>query len=178
MKLIQPVPDQQAAIAAAHVNLYRRIATVFVVLTIGTIGLALYVIFARATVVILSRQEPVKSEFIVDVAREPAPGDVAGDVLEATETLTQSFPSTSLVKMDAHATAFVRISSSLGRAQTLVATTRLLTPAGVLFRIKKTVLVPAQGSVEVEAYADAAGLGGEVGHAGSPARRKAEGGRR
>jgi len=161
--MIQQAPDQQAAIAAAHVTLYRRIATVFVVLTVGTIALALYVVFARATVVILSRQEPVKSEFIVDVAREPAPGDVAGDVLEATDSITQTFPSTSLVKVDAHATGLVRISSSLARAQTLVATTRLLTPSGVLFRIKKTVLVPSQGSVEVEAFADAAGISGEVG---------------
>ena len=163
MKPLEQLPPQKAAVAAAHVRIYRRIATLFIVLTAGTVALALYVVFAHATVVVLSEQEEVRSEFIVDIARQPTEGEISGDVSETTGELTQKFPSTSLVKVDAHAGGLVRISSTLVRPQTLVATTRLLTPDNILFRIKKTVVVPAQGSVEVEAFADEAGTKGDVG---------------
>ncbi len=163
----QPEYQQPPAVQQpqAHLALYRRIATVFVVLTVGTVGLALYVIFSRATVVVLSRQDEVKTDFIVDVSRKPADGELAGDVVELTDSISQKFPSTSSDKVDVKAEGRVRIKSALGRAQTLVATTRLLTPDGVLFRIAKTVTVPANGSVEVDAAADQPGAGGAVGTA-------------
>jgi len=47
--------------------------------------------------------------------------------------------------------------------QPLVATTRLLSKEGVLFRLKNGVNVPAGGSIEVEIYADQPGPDGEIG---------------
>jgi hypothetical protein len=47
--------------------------------------------------------------------------------------------------------------------QPLIATTRLLTPDGVLFRLKKGVVVPAKGSIEAEVYADKSGKTSEIG---------------
>lgn len=159
--------QQQNQIMAppTHLALYRRIATVFLVLTMGTIGLVLYVVLSRATVVILSRQEEVKLDTVIDIARQPIEGEISGEVIELSDELTQSFPSTSVVKVDVPATGRVVIKSTLSRAQTLVATTRLATADGVLFRIRKTVLVPANGSVEVDVYADQVGPGGDIGAA-------------
>lgn len=155
----QPVPGQRS------VSVYRRIAATFLALTAGVVALVAYIVFARAEVVVMSNQEEVTANFIVDVARKPVDSEVKGDVFEATETLTQTFPSASLVTVDTHAEGKVKITSTLFRAQTLIATTRLLTPDGVLFRIKKTVVVPANGSVEVEAFADESGPTGDVGMA-------------
>ncbi len=147
---------------APSVTLYRRIATLFLALTAGVVLLVVYVVFARASVVILSKQDEVKADFLVDVARNPGEGEVKGDVLEMQDALTQSFPSASNSSVDAQAEGRVKIASNLGHAQTLIATTRLLTADGKLFRIKKTVTVPGTGSVEVDAYADLPGTQGEI----------------
>ena len=148
-----------------HIAMYRRIATGFLVLTALMIGLVAYVVLTRASVVVLSKQEKQQADFVVDVAAKADAGEVPGLVFDEAGTLEQKFPATSVVKIDAPAEGRVKIGSSLFRAQTLVATTRLLTPDGVLFRIKKTVVVPAGGSVEVDAYADVPGASGNVGNA-------------
>lgn len=141
---------------------YRRIATLFLALTAGVMLLAAYVVFSRADVVVLSEQEEIKADIIIDVARSPGEKEVKGDVFELADSLTQTFPSASVVGIDQPARGKVRISSSLGRAQTLIATTRLFTEGDVLFRIRDTVTVPANGSVEVNAFATEAGAKGQV----------------
>jgi hypothetical protein len=152
-----PAPQQS-------VTLYRRIVTLFLALPAGVVLLVVYVVLSRATVTVMSKRDDVKTDFLVDVTRKPGDGEIKGDVLELTDSLTQTFPSESLASVDAHAEGQVKIVSDLGRAQTLVATTRLLTPDGALFRIKKTVTVPAGGSVVVDAFADDAGDKGDVGN--------------
>lgn len=156
-------PQDPAAQAVQHsLAVYRRIAVAFLVLTAIVVGLVLYVVFARAKVVVLSVQEDIESDFLIDIARDPGPGEVRGDVIEVTDTAKRTFPAASTATVDDRATGTVRITSTLSRAQTLVATTRLQTPAGVLYRINDTVTVPANGSVEVAAYADVPGKAGET----------------
>jgi hypothetical protein len=149
----------------AHLSLYRRIATIFICLTAGTVVLACYVILSRATVVVLSKQEEVRADFIVDVSSRPGGDELIGAVLEKVSDLNQRFPATEASKIEAKASGKVAISSSLDRAQTLIATTRLLTPEGVMFRTKRTVVVPARGTAEVEVEADEPGSSGDVGEA-------------
>jgi len=146
------------------IAMYRRIVTGFLVLTALCVGLVAYVVLARATVIVLSKQEKAQADFVIDVAEKPTQGEVPGLVFEESETVSQSFPGTSVVKVDVPAEGRVKIGSSLFRNQTLVATTRLLTPDGVLFRIRETVVVPAGGSVEVDAFADVPGPTGNVGN--------------
>ncbi len=52
----------------------------------------------------------------------------------------------------------VTIVNNYSKPQTLVRTTRLLTPEGKLFRLDKQVVVPAGGQVTAPVYADKAGL--------------------
>ena len=56
----------------------------------------------------------------------------------------------------------VTIINTTSRAQPLVATTRLLSSNGILFRITKSVVVPARGQVRVAAAADAIGAAGDI----------------
>jgi len=149
--------------AQTHLALYRRIATAFLVLTVATVLLVVYVVLSRGTVVVLSRQDEVKLDSVIDVSRQPIEGEIPGDVLEMSEEASQKFPSTSVVKVEAPAEGRVRIRTSLGRAQTLVATTRLLTPDDKLFRLKETVIVPADGWVEADVFSDVNGAAGEIG---------------
>jgi hypothetical protein len=55
------------------------------------------------------------------------------------------------------------IVNTTDKAYTFVVTTRLLSKDGVLFRMKKTTPIPANGSVDVEVAADQPGPDGDVG---------------
>lgn len=165
---VPPAPPVAAPPArpAAVINFpkfYKKASLVFLLLAVVTLGLVAYAIMGRATVVVLAKPDDVKSEFVMDVAAKPQDGDVPGAVLSAGDSLSRSFPTTEGTKVAGRAVAKVRITSTLGYPQTLVATTRLLTPDGVLFRLEKRVTVPANGSVTALADADELGAGGDVG---------------
>lgn len=144
------------------IALYRRIVTVFLVLTVVVVLLVAYVVLSRASIVVLSKQEAANADFIIDVASKPTADEVAGTVLQAEDSVTETFPSSSVVKIDTPAEGKVKITSTLFRPQTLIATTRLLTPDGVLFRLKKTVVIPANGSAVADVRADVPGAAGNV----------------
>ncbi len=158
------VPPKGAAVFAANASLavYRRIATLFVLFTAGLVALVLYMVFTRATVVVMSAPQTVKDSFLLDVTKSPSSGEIAGGVYEVTDTLTRVFPASSLVNMDVPAEGRVRIESRLTRSQTLVATTRLLAADGRLYRTKKTVTVPGGGGTEVEVFSTVSGRQGET----------------
>jgi hypothetical protein len=61
------------------------------------------------------------------------------------------------------AAGFATIINETDRSYTFVATTRLLTPDGVLFRMKSASPIPANGEVRVEVYADEPGPEGDIG---------------
>ncbi|MEY4744296.1 MAG: hypothetical protein RL272_241 [Candidatus Parcubacteria bacterium] len=63
------------------------------------------------------------------------------------------------------ATGKATIVNTTSRAYTFVATTRLLSKEGVLFRMKSSSPIPANGSVTVAVYADQPGPGGDIGPA-------------
>ncbi|MEA3248886.1 MAG: hypothetical protein U9Q03_00840 [Patescibacteria group bacterium] len=146
-------------------GLYRGIAVVFFALAAAIAIFSAYVVFSRAEIVVLSDQEETEGDFIIDITMQATEGEVNGGVYEISKKVSQAFPATSVVTIDLRAEGRVRITSSLSRSQTLVATTRLLTPDGLLFRIDKTVAVPAFGSASVDIYADEPGEGGAIGDA-------------
>lgn len=146
-------------------GLYRGIAVVFFALAVGIAVFSVYVVFSRAEVIVLSDQEETSGDFIIDVTAQATEGEVGGGVYEVSSKATQTFPATSVVSIEMKAEGSVRITSTLSRSQTLVATTRLLTPDGLLFRTAKTVLVPAFGSAVVDIYADEPGQQGAIGDA-------------
>lgn len=137
---------------------YRRIAVTFSVLTVLVVALVAYVVLLRAEVVVLSKQEEVRAEFLVDVAaesvNEPSKDDIPGTITSLEDSVTRTFPSTSVVKVKLPPKGQVRIVSAMTRPQTLIATTRLQMTDGTLYRLKKTVVVPAQGSVIADIYPD------------------------
>lgn len=140
-----------------HLALYRRLATVFIVMTVLVAGLVFYVLWSRATVIVLSRQEEVRAEFIADISDEPTGAELAGLVTEGTDSAERSWPAAQAAKTDTHAEGRVEITSTLSRPQTLVATTRLLTTDQKLYRLKDRVIVPANGSIEADIFSDGVG---------------------
>jgi hypothetical protein len=64
---------------------------------------------------------------------------------------------------DARATGVVNIVNTTSRSFTFVATTRLMSKEGVLFRLKSQTLIPPNGVVAAEVVADVAGASGDIG---------------
>lgn len=158
-------PAKRSASVRAPLNMYRRIAISFVLVVAAVLAVVLYVSTVRATILIKPVEKEVRAQFILDVVKVPTReseirGRVLSGTLGKTETFTPSGTGETLVEGTAR--GVVTISNTSATAQPLVATTRLLTPDGVLFRIDETVTVPAGGSVDVAAHADQDGASGDL----------------
>src|SRR3989338_4000025 len=155
-------PHQPAAIPLI---MYRRIALTLIVLVVCALLAVLYLSTVQAVIHVESTQEPVTTEFVANVFATPTrPTDVKGQVISGSLGKTQSFTptGTSSKTVEDISTGTVKIYNNLSFAQSLVATTRLLSQEGVLFRLKSAVTIPAGGSVDAPVYADLPGVSGDI----------------
>jgi len=116
----------------------------------------------RAEITIIPKSTAVDVSTDVDIGSVTSGDDVDGIVTSTFVTLTKSFPVTGNHDEPAPATGVVTLHNDTSAAQALVATTRVLSDAGVLFHIKNAVNIPANGKVTVEVYADKAGKEGNI----------------
>lgn len=138
------------------VRFYKVVALGFLFITIVLLGLIVFMSSKRATITILTRPEPIDTTFSVDVG-DDALSKVTANVTSTIVTLEKSFSPNGVREEVGTATGLVTLHNDSSRAQPLVATTRLLTPEGILFRLKSGVTVPANGTVDAEVYADKEG---------------------
>jgi hypothetical protein len=146
--------------------LYKKIAAMFVTLSVLALFFVLYISFAHATVTIVPKVEQASTTFSLSLTPEPKGADalegyIFETVVDGTKTVVAS--GTSATTVEGTACGSVTITNDQAKAQPLVATTRLLTPDNVLFRIKKTITVPARGQIVVDACADKPGKAGDIG---------------
>ncbi len=147
-------------------RMYRRIALGFIVVTVVLLAVVIIMSTIRATIQITPLVDEVSTEFIADIVKETEmEGEIPGRVIALTleESRDFSVGEEGSTEVPAKAGGMVTIYNISNRAQPLVATTRLLTPDGVLFRIDDGVTVPAGSTVVVMAHADEEGIDGEVG---------------
>lgn len=150
---------------APSLPLYRNIAVSFSALTILLIVIMLYFSVVRATIIVTPRIQNFPLTAAVSVVREPTAGATAlvGAVFTQDVTKRGTFPTAVVREESAKASGAVRITNATGNPQTLVATTRFLTPEKILFRLKDTVVAPARGTVVGTLVAESAGAAGDVG---------------
>lgn len=159
-------------------SVYRKIAYTFLALTVVVVLAVLWLTSVRAEVVVKVRREPIRLDGTVEVAKEPAPGQIKGRVVQGTFEKIQEFqvsePASSsapapepepgrLPDDKVAACGDVRIVNTYSRTQPLVERTRLLTADNKLYRITKGVTVPAKGEVKVRACADKPGYAYVIG---------------
>lgn len=156
--------------ALSSAAIYKKIGFSFIALAVILVIAIVYFSFSEATIIITPAPEKISVEFLARIISEADLADyqgetpaVAGGVYEKTVRGRQTFEVTSDQEVEAQAVGRVTIINNYGKAQSLVATTRLLTPDGLLFRLSKRVDAPAGGKVEVEVYADQPGKQGEIG---------------
>jgi len=145
------------------VRFYKIIALTFLVLTLVLFGAIVFIFSKKATITISTKAEPVNVDKLLTVG--PG-GDVEGMVTTTIVKLSKKFSPTGSVQEPAIAEGKVTLYNDSNTAQSLVATTRLLTAEGVLFRLKNREMVPAKGQVVAEVYADQVGASGNIGPVG------------
>ena len=157
-------PDREDLRPSVKTGMYRKIVVGFVALALIVGAFVMYVAYARATVTVHPRRADVSTERVLTVAATPGGGDeIPGELYEVTVAGERSGVPSEATVSDGIATGFATLINESNDAQTLVATTRLLTPEGVLFRLKSRVDVPAKGRLKTEVYADQPGAGGDIG---------------
>ncbi len=160
-----PKKDQSPEVASPKFLLYKRLAVGFLCLTFLFILVIGVVTFWTATITIVPARIPAETTFraiVVQGADRVAGALVPGaiDTALITGSAEASIPTTERVEGKARGKVTIKNTSS--RAQPLVVKTRLLTKDGVLFRLTKSVDVPAKGSTEASVEADDAGAKGDI----------------
>lgn len=147
-------------------KVYQRIAVAFVFMTFFLLLAVLYLSVSRATITVVANPRVISVDTQVEAVPNPtADGQLSGIVIKQSfETQRNvTLPQDGATPTEEKAGGMVTIINESGSAQALVATTRLLSKDGVLFRIDSAVNVPAKGQKDVLAHADVPGLSGEIG---------------
>ena len=157
---------QNPSAASASVRLYKRIAFTFIGLTLVLLGVVLAATFSRAVITITVKPVTVRAEVKVAVAATTATAETVPGMVVSEDVSGQSSasPAGTGAVVKGNATGTVLLVNKRAAPQTLVATTRLLSSDNVLFRLKKSVIIPANGELkDVAVYADEAGAASEIG---------------
>ncbi len=148
--------------ATLKIPIYTYLASSFLGATAILFLVVGFFAISRGRIFLTLKTETLPVDFSVNAKAEPGTGELFGLVREVTVDGQASAPvpqSTTTVGKAQGQVTFFNLSSV---PQPLVATTRLLSPDKVLFRITKNVTVPAQGKITVAAAADLPGKQGEI----------------
>jgi hypothetical protein len=140
-------------------NIYKKLALSFIVLTAILLGVIFYFTFSYAYITIYPKTQDIATDFNFVIVEDPTAvnseeGIFLGKLINQIVDGEKTFDATGTKPADKGIVGTVRITNNLSRSQTLVATTRLLTKDNVLYRLKDRVTVPAKGSIEAAVYPD------------------------
>ena len=144
------------------IRFYKLIALTFLFLTIILLGIIMFMSSKRATIIIESKATPVDISDSVLIGKGNVVGSLKGNVASKVVTLTKDFSPTGTREEVGKAEGVVTLHNDSKINQPLVATTRLLSPDNILFRMKEKAVVPAGGTVDVAVFADVEGGSGNI----------------
>lgn len=149
--------------------MFRNIAVTFVLVTITVIAVALWTSSVKATITVTALEELVSVDAIIDISASPESNQIRGRVVSGAYVEAKEYEvepieiSEDIPRTPTKTKGRVKIVNNYSKEQPLVATTRLLTSDGKLYRIDKNVNVPVGGSVEVDVTSDKEGFEFEIG---------------
>ncbi|OGY42185.1 MAG: hypothetical protein A2Y82_00465 [Candidatus Buchananbacteria bacterium RBG_13_36_9] len=140
-------------------GIYKKIAFTFIILTLVLIGVIFYFTLSYAYITIYPKQEQLNTDFKFVIVENPTAvkaeeGIFQGRIINQELEGEKLFITTGQKQLQGDIVGKVKLTNELSRSQILIATTRLLTPDGILFRLKNRVEIPAKGNVEADVYAD------------------------
>jgi len=144
------------------VRFYRTIALAFLCVAVVLIGVVMFITSKKATITIVAKEDSSTVTMSVPVGVNVTNG-VTGTVATSTFFWKEKYYPTGFKTSESVAIGEVIIYNKTNQAQTLVKTTRLLTPTNILFRLSDRVTIPANGQITASVYADVAGQTSEIG---------------
>lgn len=138
----------------------RRVVISFSAAVLGVILLIAYYALQRATITL--EVEPANEVMEAQLTIGPQATEIQGTILQTEVSQSKTFTASPSGEREPRASGKVVIMSTHTNPQTLIATTRLLSPEGVLFRLQNTITVPASGRIEAEVIADQPGEASEI----------------
>ncbi|HBF67170.1 MAG: hypothetical protein UX39_C0002G0024 [Candidatus Magasanikbacteria bacterium GW2011_GWA2_46_17] len=141
-----------------HVRFYRNIAFGFLGLTLLLFGAVYLMSLKRVTITLATRPATIEAQAVVLVAEQRNDlNSIRGSVQVWQDTYTKEFYPQSVREEPGIAAGKATLYNDTDRAQPLVATTRLLSKDGLLFRLKTAITIPARGTIQADVYADQTG---------------------
>ncbi len=149
-------------------NYYRTLIITFSIAVVIVLALIVYFSFSNTIIWVTVSDEPYTVSTLIEIVNNPEDENtsepaVAGVVFESNVSLTNEYAEVTVgSEVESKATGQVTIHNNYSSTQPLIATTRLLSETGILFRTDERVDVPPGGQVSVSVTADQPGLAGEV----------------
>lgn len=155
---------QTQTIPEPPVKVYRIIALTFLLITVVLLGIVIFTMLKKTEITIVAKEDSKTVNFIVTAEAEKNSDKSLSSIVTSTEFYwTEKYAPTATKEVDGTAKGEVIIYNKLSEAQTLVKTTRLLTPDNKLFRLNDRVTIPAGGQITAEVYADEGGASFDIG---------------
>ncbi|EKD67967.1 MAG: hypothetical protein ACD_48C00133G0002, partial [uncultured bacterium] len=148
---------QQTTQSSQSVGFYKFVALIFLAITLILFGVIVFMSSKRAVITITTRPEPIDITTTILVNGDDSARTISGSVVTTTVSGTNTYYPTGNKEEPGISKGTVTLHNETSLEQPLVATTRLLSSDGTLFRLKDRVLVPAGGTVEAPVYADQEG---------------------
>jgi len=150
------------------IGIYKKIAMFFLAATAVLLTFMFYFLFVSVTITIIPDQERINNNMIIDIYDKDSDGSIEGEkiagiVKKTGMDLTKTYETSGEDVIGEEVAGEVTIYNYYTKNQPLVATTRLMSPDGRVYRIEKTVNVPAGGKVTVRVYADEPSVNMEIG---------------
>lgn len=146
---------------------YKHIAVIFVIIALVLALGVVYLALSKVTITLTPLNQAITHSFELTLAAEPlldqSSPSLQGQFVVKEEKKEEKFPVSQGKTVNAVASGKVTLYNDRSEAQTLIATTRLLTPDNVLFRLKNKVVLPAKTQLVADVYADQAGPSGNIG---------------
>lgn len=140
---------------------YIKIISFFLLLVLAVIFLILHFALARATIKVVSNQQDTSDNVLVEMqdqgSQNISPESILGKIITVEFDMTATSTASQSTTESTKSAGYVTIYNNYSENQTLVATTRLLTPDQKLYRLKDRVVIPAGQTKEVWVEADQEG---------------------
>lgn len=146
------------------VRVYRIIALTFLAVTIILLGVVIFTMLKKTEITIVAEEDAKTVNLIVAVeAQKTAEKSIIGIVTSTQFYWSEKYTPTATREVDGTTKGEVIIYNKTNETQPLVATTRLLTTDGKLYRLTNRVIVPANGQTTAAVYADQSGAAFDIG---------------
>lgn len=152
------------AIPPPPIRLYRTIALTFLFITVILLGFVIFAMLKKTEIIIMAREDSKTVKIIITAEPQQQNSKSISAIVTSTQFYwTEKYSPTAVKNVPSTAKGNATIYNKTNENQILVKTTRLMTPTGVLFRLSDRVIVPSNGQINVNVYADKSGATGDIG---------------